>query len=194
MVQSGARLIGLLNEDLGEALYRRITQQGIAPTEKTCLTVPALKDAMRKSGLVGQAILNKKEYAPGPLCGTKDSETLNRARMVLNKYFQLLERSNPTLWEAGRKGYLCTNRSLDAYLQLLSEIISYMETSKGLSARELEPDDLIIEIEEYLDPILKWLAKVSQVQMEKRFDVQYGSGGPSRVLLSALPDNPRSVF
>lgn len=33
-----ARLVGLLNNDLGEALYGRVTQQGIPPTEKTCLT------------------------------------------------------------------------------------------------------------------------------------------------------------
>ena len=173
-----ARLIGLLNNDVGEALYQRVTRQGIPPSEKTCLTVPALKDGLRRSGLVGQAILKKKEYAPGPLCGTGDSETLDRARVVLNSYLQLLASANPKQWEAGRKGYLCTNTSLQAYLQLLGATISYMESNKGLSARELEPSEIIAEIEEYIDPILKWLAKASPVQMEKEFKVQFGSGGP----------------
>lgn len=173
-----ARLIGLLNDDIGEPLYGRVTQQGISPTEKTCLTVPALKDGLRRSGLVGQAILKKKEYFPGPLCGTKDLDTLERARGVLNSYFQVLASTNTKQWEDGRKGYLCTNVSLQAYLHLLSSIISYMESNKGLTARELEPSELIAEIEEYMDPILSWLANASDVEMEHRFKVQFGSGGP----------------
>lgn len=173
-----ARLIGLLNNDIGEPLYGRVTQQGIPPNEKTCLTVPALKDGLRRSGLVGQAILKKKEYAPGVLCGTTDFGTLERARSILNSYFQLLATSNTEQWEAGREGCLCTNVSLQAYLQFVSAVISYMESNKGLSARELDSSDLISEIEEYMDPILSWLANTTDSEMESRFKVQFGSGGP----------------
>ncbi|MCU7827792.1 MAG: DGQHR domain-containing protein [Candidatus Thiodiazotropha sp. (ex Myrtea sp. 'scaly one' KF741663)] len=173
-----ARLIGLLNNDLGEPLYGRVTQQGITPNEKTCLTVPALKDGIRKSGIVGKAILNKKEYSPGPLCGVSDMETLERARATINSYLQLLVSSNIDQWEFGRKGHLCTNVSLQAYLQLLASVISYMESNKGLDARELESNELIAEIEEYLDPIISWLATASNIEIEKRFKVQFGSGGP----------------
>tara|TARA_R100000656_G_scaffold19076_2_gene17496 strand:- start:5 stop:2332 length:2328 start_codon:yes stop_codon:yes gene_type:complete len=173
-----ARLVGLLNNDLGEPLYGRVTQQGIPPTEKTCLTVPALKDGLRRSGLIGQAILSNKEYSPGPLSGTSDAETLERAREVINAYLQLLSSANPKQWEIGRQGHLCTNVSLQAYLLLMSSIISYMESNKGLSARELLPSELISEIEEYLDPILSWLNAATPAQMEKSFKVQFGSGGP----------------
>lgn len=100
-----ARLVGLLNNDIGEPLYGRVTQQGIPPTEKTCLTVPALKDGLRRSGVIGEAILNKKEYAPGPLCGTSDTATVERARAVLNAYLQLLASANPHQWESGRQGF-----------------------------------------------------------------------------------------
>ena len=173
-----ARLIGYLNNDIGEALFRRITRQGIPATEKTCLTVPALKIGLRKSGLVGRAILKKKEYEPGPLCDTTDVGTLERARTILNSYFQLLESSNSKQWNAGRAGYLCTNVSLQAYIQLLAALVEYMESNKGLNARELNPNELIAEIEEYLDPILSFLGKATATQMEKSFKVQFGSGGP----------------
>ena len=49
----GSRLINYLNTDVGEPFYNRITQQGMPSTSKTCLTIPALKDALRRSGLVG---------------------------------------------------------------------------------------------------------------------------------------------
>lgn len=173
-----ARLIGLLNSDIGEPLYGRVTQQGIPPTEKTCLTVPAFKDGLRRSGLVGKAILNRKEYAPGPLCEVNDAGTLERARAVLNSFFQLLASSNLSQWEAGRKGFLCTNVAIQAYLLLLNAIISYMESNKALNARELSPHELIAEVEEYLDPILRFLSVARPKQMEKEFKVQFGSGGP----------------
>ena len=173
-----ARLIGLLNNDIGGPLYGRVTQQGISATDKTCLTVPALKDGLRRSSLIGEAILNKKEFLPGPLCGTNDSDTLDRARSILTSYFHLLKNANETQWESGRRSYLCTNIALQGYLFLLRDIIKYMESNKGLTARELEPNNLIAEIEEYIDPILSWLGNANLFQMEKTFKVQYGSGGP----------------
>lgn len=174
----GARLIGVLNADIGEPLYGRVTQQGITATEKTCLTVPALKDGLRRSGLIGRAIFKRKEYEPGPFSGTTDSETLDRARNALNQYFSLLRSSSPNQWEAGRKGFLCTNIALQAYLQLFSSLISYMETNKGLTARELSAEELVSEVEEYIDPILKWVSEATPTAIEKTFKVQFGSGGP----------------
>lgn len=173
-----ARLIGRLNSDVGEALYGRVTQQGIKATEKTCLTVPAIKDGIRRSGLVGRAILNKKEYQPGALSDVDDSKTLERSRETLNLYFQAICDANTSQWEAGRQGQICTNVSLQAYLQLLASMIEYMESNKGLEARELNPEELIAELEEYLDPILVYLSSAKPQDIEARFKVPFGSGGP----------------
>lgn len=174
----GARLIGLLNEDIGEPLYGRVTRQGIPPTEKTCLTVPALKDGLRRSKLIGESILSHKEFSPGPLSGTTDLDTLDRARAAINSYLGLVSSANQHQWSLGRQGYLCTNVALQAYLRLFGSVIDYMEDNKGMSARELDPNELVSEVEEYLDPILKWLSTASAQQMERHFKVPHGSGGP----------------
>lgn len=173
-----ARLVGLLNGDIGEPFYGRVTQQGIAPTEKTCLTVPAIKDGLKRSGLVGTSILRNAELHPGPLTGANDTETLERARAVVNSFFQLIQSAAPTLWESGRSGLLCTNVAVQAYLQLLSSLVSYVESNTGLNPRELEPNEIISEVEEYVDPVLKWLQSASLTNMESTFKVQFGSGGP----------------
>lgn len=173
-----ARLIAQLNNDIGEPLYGRVTQQGITPTEKTCLTVPALKDGLRRSGLIGSAIMKKKFYASGPLSDSDDTGTLERARCVFNAYFQLVYAANSEQWESGRGGYVCTNVALQAYMYLLQSVIEYMESNKGLDANQLTPTELIAELEEYLDPILNYLSSASNVEIERRFKVQFGSGGP----------------
>lgn len=173
-----ARLIGILNSDIGEPFYGRITRQGIPPSGKACLTVPAFKDGLRRSGLVGQSILNHKEYSPGPLSGTDDTATLSRAHSAINSYFQRIESANPAQWGIGAQGYLCNNVAIQGHLRLFGAIVQYVESSNGLSARELQPDELISEVEECLDPILRCLADASPSKMEEMFKVQFGSGGP----------------
>jgi DNA sulfur modification protein DndB len=173
----GARLVGVLNSDIGEPLYRRFTQQGIPSTDRACLTIPAIKDGFRRSGLIGETGLKKKEYLPGPLCGTTDSETLDRGRAALNLYFSLVRLANEGIWDGGRPGFVCTNTGVHGHLRLFAALIKYMESNKKLDPRELTAQDLIEEIEEYLEPVLKWLREASSEKAEKEFKVEFGSGG-----------------
>ena len=173
-----ARLISILNTDVGEPFYNRVTQQGITATNETCLTVPAIKDGLWKSGLVGRSIMKRKVYEPGPFSGVKDFETLDRARSGLNQFFLIIHDSNFKQWERGRAGFLCTNVSIQGYLMLLSSLIKYMELNKAIVANELTPEEIILEIEEYLEPVILYLSNVSDVQIEKDFKVQFGAGGP----------------
>ena len=173
-----ARLINVLNSDVGEAFYNRVVQQGITATEKTCLTIPGLKIGIKRSGLIGKVNRRPKVYLIGPFSGATDQETLDRARSAVNSYFALIRDSGAMHWQKGRSGFLCTNISIQAYLMLLSALIEYMESSKGLDTKQLRPKEIILGIEKYLEPVLKFLSGADEVQMERRFKVQYGSGGP----------------
>ena len=61
---------------------------------------------------------------------------------------------------------------------LLSSLIHYMEANKGLDSRQLTPEEVVMEVEEYLDPLLKYLSTVTDTQLEREFRVPFGSGGP----------------
>jgi len=174
-----ARLIRLLDQDVGEPFYGRVTRQGITGTEVVCLTMPALVQGLRRSGLLGKAAFNNKEFQPGPLSGLNDSESLERARVALNGFFETIKSNREKSWAVGRPGHLCTNIAVQGYLRLFAALIDYMEGETGLTARELEPLEILAEIEEYLDPVLKWLSSASPSAMERRFKVQFGSGGPN---------------
>lgn len=173
-----ARLIGLLNMDVGEAFHNRVTKQGIQPTESTCLTVPNMKQALRRSGLIGDAKFNNKEFAPGPLSGVSDQATVDRARLVINGYFGSIRSANESLWVLGRNSVLCTNTAVYAYVLLLGELISYAAAQSSLDPRQLDPEELLSEVSEVIDPILKYLNDTPDKQIESRFKVPYGSGGP----------------
>ncbi|MDE2925452.1 MAG: DGQHR domain-containing protein, partial [Acidobacteriota bacterium] len=173
-----ARLINALNGDVGEAFYNRVVQQGITATEKTCLTIPGLKIGIKRSGLIGKVNRRPKVYLLGPFSGATDQETLERARSAINSYFALIRDNGAVHWQKGRSGFLCTNISIQAYLLLFSALIEYMESSMGVDTKQLRPKEIVLGIDKYLEPVLKFLSGADEVQMERRFKVQYGSGGP----------------
>lgn len=190
-----ARLINCLNADVGEAFYSRITQQGIKSTNKTCLTMPALKDAIRRSGLIGRALLNNTNYELGPLSGSTDAETLERARCGLNQFFSSVRNANLAEWEKGREGYLCTNVAVQAYLLLLGSLVKYWEANTAADSREMAIEDILLEIEEYVAPVTEFLEQADAQAMEAAFRVPFGSGGPPeyyyrlcRLIKSKYPD------
>ncbi|HLC14999.1 MAG TPA: hypothetical protein VJL89_02075, partial [Thermodesulfovibrionia bacterium] len=173
-----ARLINYLREDVGEPFFNRITQQGIPSTNKTCLTMPALKDALRRSGLLGRALMNNTNYELGPLCGPTDIESLDRSRRALNQYFALIRNANLTQWENGREGYLCTNVAVQAYIMLLGSLIKYWEANTAADSREMDVEEMLLEIDEYLSPVREFLEHANDEKMQTAFQVPFGSGGP----------------
>lgn len=172
-----ARLIKVLNADLGEPIYNRVTAQGIRATDQTCLTVPEIKDGLKKSGLIGIATMKRMVYELGPLCEADDEGTLTRARIALNMYFTLIKESNQKRWEMGRPGFLCTNPSVRGYLMLLASLIKFVEEKRKIDGKALDPTDLIGEIENYLMPVLAFVGNATDSEFENLFKVKYGSGG-----------------
>ena len=173
-----ARLIGLLSSDVGEPLYGRVARQGIRPTGKACLTIPALKDGLRRSGLIGQAILKGREYAPGPLAASDDLGTLDRARPAINRFLRLIADANPDHWEAGSRGFLCTNVGLQAYFRLFGALVAYLQKDLTKAPRELLPDELVSQVEPFLRPVTDSLHTLSTKLQGQLQSVPYGSRGP----------------
>jgi len=175
---TAARLINYLNGDVGEPFYNRITQQGIPSTNKTCLTIPALKEALRRSGLLGRAMMGDTNYELGALCGPTDVETLDRSRSAINQYFTLARNANLTQWEVGREGCLCTNVAVQAYIMLLASLIKYWESNTAADSREMSVEDILLAVEEYMSPVLELLERSDAATMKTAFQVPFGSGGP----------------
>lgn len=173
-----ARLINLLNSDVGEPFFNRVAQQGMAATGKANLTLPALKDALRRSGLLGRAVLNNKVYDHGPLCGATDSETLDRARTALDEFFSLIRNANMAEWDSGRDGFICTNVAVQAYIMLFGVVIKYWEADTASNSREMDAEEIIMNIDEYLGPIREFLESSGPAKIKEEFQVQFGAGGP----------------
>ena len=173
-----SRLLSILSADVNQPFYEKISAQGESRKKEKNLTVTGIKEAFVKSGLLGKAILKMKEYEPGPLCGLDDSQTTDKARSVINYYFDNLRESNFDLWEIGREGYLCNNTGVHGHILLLASLIKYYEETSGLNVRELSADELFLELEKLIEPIAQFIKNANMKIMEDEFKVQYGSTGP----------------
>jgi hypothetical protein len=122
--------------------------------------------------------MNNTNYELGPLCGSTDNETLDRARSGLNQYFSLARNANLTQWEQGREGFLCTNVAVQAYIMLLGSLIKYWEANTAADSREMNIEEVIYGIEEYMAPILTFVEQADDESMKTAFRVPFGSGGP----------------
>lgn len=188
----GARIVKTINSDNSSPFYNRVRTQGISATDETCLTIPEIKSALKKSGLTGSSILKTKLYEAGPFCGADDIETTKRACEGLNLYFTSIYEANLRRWELGRSGYLCFNPGVAGHIRLISEIVKFLENKLGFQAIKLDIKDLIKSVIGTINPILKYISDTPDDQFESMFRVPYGSRGPREYffrLCSILKEN-----
>ena len=127
-----ARVIQQLNRDLSSPFYNRFTAEGIRGSEKASLTIPQIKSALRRSGLLGKVVL-KGVYEVGALCGQTDNATVLRAQRALNIYFGLIQAADISRWDKGRPGHVCSNEGAQAFCLLLGELIHYFYKENSTS-------------------------------------------------------------
>ena len=60
---------------------------------------------------------------------------------------------------------------------LLGALVKYWEANTAADAREMDIEDMMLEIEEYLKPVQDFLETNNAAQMKTAFKVPFGSGG-----------------
>lgn len=179
-----ARLIRSLDADLGGALYNRVVKQGLKETDITCLTVPGVKIGIRQSGLIGTPVQKKTMLSPGPLSASSNSATLKRATDFLSLFLSEIRNANVWRWDRGRPGQLCTNVGVSGFIMLAGVIIEYAEEKEKFSAHDLEIDELMVQITEYLEPVLTYLDQTDDQVLDQDLKVAFGSAGPKQYLFN----------
>ena len=166
----------------------RVVQTGLRGNRETCLTLPALLDALKKSELLGRIGKRTKVYEPGPFTGPDDYVTLDRARHGLEDIFSILKDANPGVWRAGADGAVWTNTGIAAILMIVAEAIRTYEKSSGLNCTELSPEEIAEQVQDLIAPITERLKKGTQGQITKLFKdgVPYGSTGPRELYLKLV--------
>ncbi len=168
-------LVRTLNTDKTSPLFRRFALPGI-PAEKTQnLTISEAVNGLVRSGLLGKIISGRR--VDGPLCDSTDEKTIERARQILNSYFDQVREANPHRWELGKDAYICTNPGIRARLMLISEIIKYQESKKSADYMALSPDEVAKGLKKIAKPINQFIKDESNEVIAEKFSRKFGEGG-----------------
>lgn len=183
-----SRLVNTLNAEQGGPFHQRVVQTGLRGTRETCLTLPALLDAFKKSELLGRVGKKTKLYEAGPFTGKDDYATLDRARHGFEDIFSILKEANPTIWRAGADGAVWTNTGIAALLMIISEAIRTFEQSTSLDSKEISSEEIAEQVQDIIAPITERIRTNTPGQISKLFkeNVPYGSTGPRELYLKLV--------
>lgn len=144
-----------INTDKTSPLSRRFAVPGVPPEQNQNLTVSEAVNGLVRSELLGRVV--GKSRLPGPLAGSTDAASIDRARSVLNSYFEALREANPRRWELGRTAYISTNPGIRAHLSLIAEIVRYLSHKGNSDFHALNEDRFAAYVIEIAQPAVIYL-------------------------------------
>jgi DGQHR domain-containing protein len=167
--------VRLLNSDKSGPLFQCFRMPDVPPSERQNLTISEAVNGLNRSGLLGRVL--HKSIAPAPLSGATDPDTLERARKVLNGYFDVLRTANEARWNAGATAYVRVNPGIRAHLMLIPEVMSYVTHRKGIDFMTASTAEVVAELADVIEPIANFIRDATDEQIKVRFSRHFGVGG-----------------
>jgi DGQHR domain-containing protein len=175
-----SRAFDIMREDDDGPLGGKITGVELKQSDQSVLTIPYLVDAVSQAGLLGRVVSKegKNVYMQGPLHWDQPREAINATVQFLTEYLLLFRNTNLERWEAGKAGRIATNPGVAGTIRLASDLIAMMEKRDKEDPRHLHPKTLVERLEPYAQPCLEYIKIAADAELEKRFSIPFGSGGP----------------
>jgi len=173
-------VVRALSSDNTSPLFRRFVLPGIPPESNQNLTLSEALNGLNRSTLLGKIVHGN--IVPGPFSDATDVQTIDRARKVLNGYFEALRQANTNRWELGRSAYICVNPGIRAHLSLINEIVKYLGYKQSIDFQTLPEKDFVEKIIEIVKPVFDYIKDSSDDQIEGSFSRKFGEGGVKEYL------------
>lgn len=168
-------VIRSLNNTPSGAFYQRFRAPGVPPSPAQNLTVSEIVKGIRRSGLIGKVVKNSR--AEGQLSGATDDDTISRACSVFNAYFDRLSGANPKRWQGGQSEYICTNPGIRAQLDILGEVVKYLESKESREYCEISTREFSNSICTFCEPIFDFVREQDDDAIKVRFSRRFGEAG-----------------
>lgn len=168
-------LVKTLNTEPSSPFFQRFALEGLEGAEEAAVTIGEVSKGLVRSGLLGRTVQNS--YAHGPLSAATDTDTIKRARKVLNGYFGALRQANEPRWEAGKSRYMLNNPGVRAHLLLLADVIKYLEIEKSLDPDTCSESDILKSAVEITHPAFNYFTHATDADVTSKFSRKFGEGG-----------------
>jgi DNA sulfur modification protein DndB len=175
-----SRSLALLDAENGGPFNDRFKTPETEESDTVCLTISELKKAVVQSGLIGKPGAKDRPHQSGYASRTTSEDTLQALSDLLSGYFDKIRHASLERWELGRTAHLCMNIGVAGHIRLLSALCDHLAIESNQDPSQLEPAELIEQIEPFLEPVLKFVAEANEMDFEAHFKPVFGSGGPPR--------------
>jgi DGQHR domain-containing protein len=169
-----------VNQDKTSPLWQRFAMPDVPATTSQNLTISECVNGLNRSGLLGKVVHG--QIAPSVFSDETDELTVERARQILNGYFEHLRAANPKRWEAGRQAFVCVNPGIRAHLMLIPEIISYLSHRKGVDFLTASPGEVVDHIVEIAQPMFQFFKSATDEEIKDLYSRKFGEGGVKEYL------------
>ena len=109
---------------------------------------------------------------------TEPRDGIEALAQFMTEYLCLFQHAHPERWDAGRSGKFLTNPGAAGMIRFSADLIAFMARKENEDPRTLHPKILVERLEQYLQPVLTYLKNASDTEIENRFQIPFGSGGP----------------
>jgi DNA sulfur modification protein DndB len=169
-------IVRSVSNDATSPFYRRFGTPGVVATESQNLTIAEAVKGLVRSNLLGRA-LPKKSKVPGFLSGQTDADTMKKARIILNGYFQAIMEASVDRWQKGRAAHICVNPGIRAHFQLIQEALIYLQSNEKRDPQTDSTDNLVAALKKFIKPFLDFVTHAPDNDIEKKFARKFGEGG-----------------
>ena len=173
-------IVRSLYSDNTSPLFRRYTLPGVPPSQSQNLTISETVNGLNRSLLLGKVVQGS--IVPGPLSAANDEKSIQKARIILNGYFEAIRHANPKRWELGKAAYICVNPGIRAHLSLINEIIKYLEHRRSIDFHLIKEQEFIELLLEIAAPIIKYINTANDDEISENFSRKFGEGGVKEYL------------
>ncbi|MCP4581688.1 MAG: DGQHR domain-containing protein [candidate division Zixibacteria bacterium] len=177
------RILTEMNFDEGSPLYKKIVLSEEKKTQERCLTLQTLiNNGLKRPELFGK-VKGKSIIKPGHLFIENYDKTLQRSIEFFNMCLEYIHINLKDQWDkgSGEGGFISMNNGICACFLIISELLDFIATKKGVNPKQARIDMLASEIEAYLEPIVDFVIDLNFEQTKKLRGL-FGAGAPEKIL------------
>lgn len=165
-----------LGEDKDSPLYGRVVTGENTVTERRCITIEYLKNAIEKTSFFNKYKKNTVSEQ-GVLDRTDSKETADVIYPFIKKCLDTIEQYCHEEWEKGSAGYLTINNMMVAVIRVIGDIVDLIIKKDGLPSVIYDTDDLWHRCEDW---IVSLADTINNLPLEKRDEIKTAKGGNAK--------------
>lgn len=176
-----SKIAQMLGEEETSPLMGRVQIGEDEKSTERCITVTAIQSALKKCSFMSEFGKKQAIIKDGTFDDGTNEGTCNLLYPFLESCLRYVYDGAKDEWERGdgNDGILTINRGIQAVIRVIDDIVNHLLERKEIAPKTQKTEDIVKQIEFYLDPLITYFNNVTQ-QERKDLRGVFGGGADTR--------------